>query len=114
MLVPLHRQVKLGTKGPDALAVKRALNRKGFGAGVSTKGPLRKLVRAGRCSAAAGFPQALPDQGLLDLRPRGAPQDGRLRRLRQVRRLPDGASTGAEGNEGLADARRCLRDSQLA
>jgi cell wall-associated NlpC family hydrolase len=42
VVIPLHRQVKLGSKGPDVLAVKRALNRKGFGAGVSTKGPLRK------------------------------------------------------------------------
>lgn len=42
MIVQFHRQVKLGTKGPDALAVKRALHRKGFGAGVSVKGPLRR------------------------------------------------------------------------
>jgi hypothetical protein len=39
--IPLHRQVKRGTKGTDAYAVKRALRRKGFGNGLRLKGPIR-------------------------------------------------------------------------
>ena len=40
-VVPLHREVKRGTKGEDAYAVKRALRRKGFGKGLGLKGPTR-------------------------------------------------------------------------
>ncbi len=45
MIVPFHRDVKLGTRGPDALAVKRALRRKGFGEGLNFLG-LRKFFGA--------------------------------------------------------------------
>jgi putative peptidoglycan binding protein/NlpC/P60 family protein len=37
-MVTLRREVKRGTRGPDAFAVKRALKRKGFGAGLAVGG----------------------------------------------------------------------------
>jgi peptidoglycan hydrolase-like protein with peptidoglycan-binding domain len=40
-VVPLRRQVKRGTKGPDSYAIKRALKRKKFGKGLTLKGPVR-------------------------------------------------------------------------
>lgn len=39
--VSLRREVKRGTRGPDAYAVKRLLKRKGFGRGLAMRGPWR-------------------------------------------------------------------------
>lgn len=43
MIVPLNREVKFGTRGPDALAVKRALTRKGYGQGLRLSGKLANV-----------------------------------------------------------------------